>query len=269
MKILNALPVCLAGFLILTAFMAAATVDSIQIHSSISGKGPKTILFVHGWTCDETSWKFQVPALSKDYKVITLDLPGHGQSGLPKDGKLTMDMFARAVEAVRAEAKVERVVLAGHSMGTPVVIQYARLFPQHTLALVFVDGSMARSTGTGKPPSVEEFRSREGIIRGMFSPATSSEVQKLILTMMTHPSAEMALAAGAAMQDPAIWKDDVFRQPILGLFAGHPGLTERDLKPRFPNLELHHIPGTGHFLMLEKPEEFNRLLKSFLDKLQY
>jgi sigma-B regulation protein RsbQ len=269
MKILNVLSICFAGLIILAASVFSATMDGIQIHSTIKGKGPRTIIFVHGWTCDETSWDFQVPALSANYQVITLDLPGHGQSGVPKDGKLTMDMFARAVEAVRSEAKADRVVLAGHSMGTPVIIQYARLYPQHTLALVFVDGSMAPMPKTGKPPTVEQFRSREGIIRGMFSSATTPEVQKHILSMMSRPSAEMALAAGAAMQDPAIWKNDVFPQHILGLFAGYSGLTERDLKPRFPNLELHKIPGTGHFLMMEKPEEFNRLLKSFLDRLKY
>src|SRR5499427_5943383 len=103
--------------------LSAASVDGIQLHSTTSGKGAKTVVLVHGWTCDETTWESQVPVLSKEFRVITLDLPGHGKSGSPKDGKLTMDLFAKAVDAVRAEAKAERVVVVGHSMGTPVVIQ--------------------------------------------------------------------------------------------------------------------------------------------------
>src|ERR1700685_1241649 len=67
--------------------LSAATVDGIKIHSSTAGKGPKTVILVHGWTCDETVWNAQVPALLKEYRVITLDLPGHGRSGLPQDGK--------------------------------------------------------------------------------------------------------------------------------------------------------------------------------------
>lgn len=51
-------------------------------------------------------------------------------------------LFARAIEAVRGEAKAERVVLVGHSMGTPVVLRYAHLYPAHVSALVFVDGLM-------------------------------------------------------------------------------------------------------------------------------
>ncbi len=129
--------------------LSAASVDGIKIHSSIAGKGPKTVILVHGWTCDETTWNAQVPVLSKEYRVVTLDLPGHGQSGAPKDGKLTMELFARAVEAVRKDAKADRVVVVGHSMGTPVVIEYARLFPQHTAALVFVDGLVNLLRGSG------------------------------------------------------------------------------------------------------------------------
>src|SRR5580698_4491977 len=124
----------------LAAALSAATVGGIKIHSTTTGKGPKTVILVHGWTCDESTWNSQVPELSKEFRVITLDLPGHGSSGAPKDGKFSMDLFARAVEAVRKDSKADRVVVVGHSMGTPVVIQYARLFPQHTAGLVFVDG---------------------------------------------------------------------------------------------------------------------------------
>src|ERR1700690_4074394 len=133
----------------LATALSAASVDDIKIHSSTAGKGPKTVILVHGWTCDETTWNAQVPALLKEYRVVTLDLPGHGHSGSPQDGKWLMDLFARAVEAVRGESKADRVVLVGHSMGTPVVIQYARLYPQHVAALVFVDGLVTLNVGGG------------------------------------------------------------------------------------------------------------------------
>ena len=87
------------GLLFALALCAsAATVDGLKIHSAVTGRGPKTVILVHGWTCDSTSWSEQVPALSKDYRVVTLDLPGHGMSDSPKDGKFSMDLFARAVE---------------------------------------------------------------------------------------------------------------------------------------------------------------------------
>jgi len=120
-----------------------------------------------------------VPELAKHYRVITLDLPGHGKSGAPKDGKVTTDMFARAVEAVRAEQKADRIILVGHSMGTPVIRQYAHLYPQHVAALVLVDGVVVAPTPAGgrgirTPLDPDQLMTpqglsmREGMIKGMF-----------------------------------------------------------------------------------------------------
>lgn len=278
MKIRNSVPKQFLVCLIFAVPLSAASVDGIQLHSSIRGGGPKTVILVHGWTCDATAWRSQVPELAKDYRVITLDLPGHGQSGSPRVGRLSMDLFARAVEAVRREAKADRVVLAGHSMGTPVIIQYARLYPQHTVALVFVDGSirLPQNARSGLLSSAKRFagpeglKAREAMIRGMFSSSTTEEMQKHILSMMLSAPAATAAGAMEALLDPANSKEDVFTQPVLGIYAEGSGAADREhIKARFPNLDYVTMPGTGHFLMLEKPQEFNRLLKSFLEKLKY
>jgi pimeloyl-ACP methyl ester carboxylesterase len=261
----------------ITISLSAATIDGVPLHASISGKGPKTVILIHGWTCDVTSWKSQVSPLSRNYRVITLDLPGHGQSRWPENGKLSMDLFARAVEAVRSEAKTERVVLAGHSMGTAVILQYARLFPEHVAGLVFVDGMVYM------PPNLKETRSfaeqfggpnglkaREAMIRRMFTFATTPEMQKHILKMMLGAPAETAVGAMKAVMDPATWKEDVFAQPVLGLYAeGSSNRNSEYMQGHFPKMDYKEIPGTGHFLMLEKPAEFNRLLMEFLGQQKY
>jgi pimeloyl-ACP methyl ester carboxylesterase len=264
----------LTGLLLLFTSLQAATVEGIKLHSTSTGKGPRTVILVHGWTCDDTTWESQVPALSKDYRVLTLDLPGHGKSGAPKDGVLSMDLFARAVESVRSEAKAERVVVVGHSMGTPVIVQYARLYPQHVAAMVFIDGLVTNTvapSGSGPPgqrmAGPDGAKAREGMIRGMFSASTTPDMQKHILSMMMGAPETTAVGAMNATFDPAVWKGDVFPQPILALYADKSGLANREyMKTHFPHMEYTEIPGTGHFLMLEKPDEFNRLLLGFLGK---
>ncbi|HUA17678.1 MAG TPA: alpha/beta hydrolase [Bryobacteraceae bacterium] len=263
--------------LLLATSLGAASVDGIKIHSTITGKGPRTVILVHGWTCDETTWDQQVPALSQHYRVVTLDLPGHGQSGSPKDGTLSMDLFARAVETVRREAKAGRVVLVGHSMGTPVVMEYERLFPQHTAALVFVDGAVTiPKDGSFNPPDPNQLKgpggqkAREAMIRGMFSNATTPEMQQHILHMMLAAPESTAAGAMQATFDPAVWKDDVITQPVLGIYADNSRMANRDyMMTHFPNMEFVEIPGTGHFLMMEKAGEFNRLVLAFLDKQKF
>ena len=104
--------------------LSAATVDGLKIHWASAGSGKTTLVFVHGWTCDSSSWGLQVPALAKNYRVITLDLPGHGKTGLPADGKFSMDLFARAVEAVRAEAKADKIDACKSPTLPPAVSQW-------------------------------------------------------------------------------------------------------------------------------------------------
>src|SRR5579885_2327222 len=128
--------------------LGAAVIDGAKINWAVAGKGDKTVIFVHGWTCDSTTWAKQVPAVARKYQVLTLDLPGHGKSGMPK-GEFSMDLFAKAVEGVRREVKADKMILVGHSMGTPVIRQYARLFPQHVQALVLVDGPIIDANAVG------------------------------------------------------------------------------------------------------------------------
>ena len=265
----------LAIVLALTLHPSAASIDGMKIHSSTAGKNAATLVFVHGWTCDESSWAAQVPAFSSKYRVVTLDLPGHGQSGSPADGKFSMDLFARAVEAVRTETKADKIVLIGHSMGAPVIRQYARLYPQHVAALVAVDGPLdLRGFGNGfQPPPLkgpEGLKARETMIRGMFTPQTPEPVQKHVLAMMLKAPEGTAAGAMGAVLDPAIRTDDVTPMPALAIYAGTAQVPNaEETKKVLPKYEAMQIAGTGHFVMMEKPDEFNRVLTAFLEKIKY
>jgi pimeloyl-ACP methyl ester carboxylesterase len=266
---------------VMSLTLSAASVDGLRIHSSITGKGSKTVILVHGYTCDESTWTEQTPALAKEYRVVTLDLPGHGKSDSPNDGKFSMDLFARAIEAVREEVKADHVVLAGHSMGTPVVLRYAHLYPAHTSALVFVDGLMptaARQTAATANQALNlgagmgganGRAAREAMVRGFFVADTTAAVQTKVLNMMLGAPEATAVGAMNATFDPAGQTIDIPMVPILGIYAGRPVASREAVLARFPNTEYSQIPGTGHFLMLEKPEEFNRLLLGFLARQRY
>jgi pimeloyl-ACP methyl ester carboxylesterase len=259
----------------LSAFASAASVDGVAIHSTVRGSGPKTIVFVHGGTCDESSWSEQVPVFEKNYRVITLDLPGHGKSGSPKSGSLSMELFAKALEAVRVEAKAGKIVLVGHSMGTPVIRQYARMYPANVAALVPVDGVLHLSGSANAPnpdrmKGPEGLKNRETMIRGMFGKSATPAIQEHILKMMLAAPEATAYQAMAATFAAPNWTEDTFTVPALGIYADHS--TANDpvyFKKIFPNGNTIEVPGTGHFVMLEKPVEFNILLAGFLPKASF
>ena len=252
----------------------AATVDGATVHWTSRGTGSRTLILVHGWTCDESSWREQVPELSKSYRVITLDLPGHGKSGMPT--AFSMELFARAIEAVRVDAKVDRAVLVGHSMGTPVIRKYGLMYPSRVAGLVLVDGLVqlpAAGVQPGQPgrgplPSMTR-AARENMVKGMFGPATTPALQEHILKMMTGTPEATAAGAMAATWDASQWSDQKITIPVLAVYAGTRALaSEQTVKTMYPNAEYHTVPQTAHFLMMEKPAEFNRLVLSFLERVR-
>jgi pimeloyl-ACP methyl ester carboxylesterase len=256
----------------LSTLISAASVDGVSIHSTVRGSGPKTIVFVHGWTCDESSWREQVPFFEKNYRVITLDLPGHGKSGSPANGPLTMELFAKSIEAVRIEAKAGKIVLVGHSMGTPVIRQYARMYGSNVAALVPVDGVL-RLSGSPNAPNADRMKgpdglkNREAMIRGMFGKSATPAIQEHILKMMLAAPEATAYQAMSATFAAPNWKDESFKEPALGIYADHSGANDPTyFKKTFPNGTVVEVPGTGHFVMMEKPAEFNKLLADFLPK---
>ena len=259
----------------LSVLASAASVDGVPIHSTVRGSGPKTVVFVHGWTCDETSWREQAPYFEKNYRVITLDLPGHGKSGSPTNGPLTMELFAKSIEAVRQEAKAGKIVLVGHSMGTPVIREYARLYPATVAALVPVDGVLHLSGSPNAPnpdrmKGSDGLKNREAMIRGMFGKSATPSIQEHILKMMLAAPETTAYQAMAATFAAPNWKEEEFAVPALGIYADHSAADDPAYFKRiFPNGSTVEVPGTGHFVMMEKPEEFNQLLADFLPKAKF
>jgi len=160
-------------------------------------------------------------------------------------------------------------------MGVPVIRQYARMFPSHVAALVPVDGPLHLS-GNFTPPSAEALKgapglkTRETMIRGMFGPGATPAIQDHILKMMLAAPETTAMQAMTSMFLPANWTEETMPFPMLGIYADHS--TSNDpafTKKIFPKGSTVEVPGTGHFVMMEKPAEFNKLLADFLAKVKF
>jgi pimeloyl-ACP methyl ester carboxylesterase len=250
--------------------------DGMKVHYKSLGKGQTALVFVHGWTADMTSWRYQVPALDGKVRMVLIDLPGHGKSDKPKID-YTMEVFAKAVDAVLADAGVTRAVLAGHSMGTPVVRQFYRRYPKKVAGLVAVDGRLMKAE---LPPQTmkkivaqiegPDFKATVGkFIDGMLTKDTPEEVRKHLKAAYPAAPQYVAVSAMKAMQDPAIWKDDPIKVPLQAIMAKSPFWTaeyEKYVRKLAPGVDYQMMEGVGHFLMMEKPKEFNALLVAFLKK---
>lgn len=251
-----------------------ATLDGGRVHYKSIGSGDRAVVFVHGWTCDLTFWRDQVDAFAGRTRVLLVDLPGHGQSDKPLVD-YTQDLFARGVHAALADAGVKRATLVGHSMGTPVIRQFYRLYPTETAGLVIVDGGLsdplpdpaarkARIALLDGPAFAGEI---EKSIDGMFVATTTPEIRAFVKTRMTKAPKHVSVGAIKGLFAPGLWKDDPIKVPTLAIIAaGRTGRAqqEADLRRLAPQIEYQTMDGVGHFLMMEKPAAFNALVSRFL-----
>lgn len=258
-----------------TGTSRSAELDGAKIHFTDYGAGENALVFVHGWACDETVWFGQVPALAAKHRVLTIDLPGHGQSD-KVHGPYTMDLYARAIDAVLSEAKVKAATLVGHSNGTPVIRQFYRKFPNKTRGLVIVDGplrpfgdkaSMEKFIARFKESNYEETAGK--MVDGMTASIKDAALrEKIKATMLRTPQA-VAVSEFESTLDDAVWARDKITLPVLMVLAKQPAWSaeyERFVRGLVPDLEYVTWDNISHFLMMEKPDEFNRTVADFLDK---
>jgi pimeloyl-ACP methyl ester carboxylesterase len=239
-------------------------VNGVKVNYVVCGSGP-TVIFVHGWACDASFWRFQVRAFSRNYRVIAVDLPGHGKSTVPPQG-FTIGLFAKALEAVRNEVAADRVVLVGHSMGCIVIREYALSYSEPLAGLVAADGPLdtRKFAPRAGGQAIMSPAAREGLINRMFSPQTPEVLRAEITKAMLGTSAVTANGAGAAMFNP-MKSDRLITAPALTIYAGTPLFGLNNLtKEVLPKWESSQIPEAGHFVMMERPQEFNSMLADFL-----
>jgi len=283
MRSIAALSLCL-----LTGALAAetpsrfTTLDNLKIHYQSYGTGKQAVVFIHGWTCDLTFWRAQSPVYEKRRSLL-IDLPGHGLSGKP-DIPYTQDLFARAIDAVMRDSGVDKAVLVGHSMGTPVALTFLQRYPEKVAGIVIVDGFIpqppkddaerqkraAQSAEMVKTYRSPQYKSAmEGMFPFMFTEQTPAPMRDEIRTKMTAATQYVVASAMEGMMALEPPKGP-FHVPAMAIMVKRPSQAnyEEYLRSLFPDLRTYQAwEGAGHFLMMEQPERFNTALTGFLDRL--
>jgi pimeloyl-ACP methyl ester carboxylesterase len=254
----------------------AQSVDGVSISYEIHGdKGP-TVLFVHGWTCDRTYWARQVPFFATRGRVVTVDLAGHGESGQNRTD-WSIRQFANDVIAVLEAENLDGVVLVGHSLGGPVILEAAIMAPERVIASVGVDtfaDAWLRAPFTSALGSMEAdfagFVRRTA--RGMFTAESDPDlVGRISEDMASHPAVS-GIASIRALNE---WGRDRYAT-ALAEFAKPLGIIQSTFnaymaveqhQSRLPMLEIVQLDGVGHFSMLEAPDRFNDSLSRLVERL--
>ena len=247
---------------------SVASEDGAMVYYDVRGQGDRALVFVHCWSCDRSYWQNQVDEFSKDYRVVTIDLGGHGQSGLNRQ-VWTMASFGADVAAVVSKLDLKNVILVGHSMGGPVCIEAARRLPERVVAIVGVDNFQNfrdKFTKEQVDGWVAAFRSdfagtTDPFVRSMFPAGADSALVNRIATDMSSAPPDVAIGAinESALYDFVAALEQV-RVPIRTISSDMYATDTTGNAAVAASFAVKIMPGRGHFLQLEDPVTFNRLL---------
>jgi pimeloyl-ACP methyl ester carboxylesterase len=252
--------------------------DGVEISYTVQGQGTPALVFVHGWSCDKTYWREQVPEFSKKFKVVTIDLGGHGKSGLNRDN-FTIGSFGDDVAAVVNGLELDKVILIGHSMGGSVIIDAATKLPGKVEALIGIDTyeQLNDTTLTSEmmqkllAPFRADFKnSTMAFVKSMFPATADSVLVETIAMDMSSAPENVAIQAFTSMFDydkKAKWVLKDLQLPVYAVSTDFWPTDVEGNRKYTKSFEVKLMKGYGHFLMLENPEMFNRLLGETVDEI--
>ena len=249
--------------------------DGVEIAYTVTGDGTPALVLVHGWMCDQTYWLNQVDDLARDHIVVTVDLPGHGLSGIDR-AEWTVAGFGNDVVAVVEHLGLEEIILIGHSMGGPVSLEAARLMPGRTRGVIGVD-TFQDVESDWDPKQIEAMLGAMDsdfvgfcttFVTDMFPEGADPDLVTAVNNDMCNGPAEI----GSALMHNFVDYDIAEAMQSAGapIRAVNATLwpTNPEVNRKYADFDAVLMEDVGHFLMQEAPEEFNLHLRAVISELE-
>jgi pimeloyl-ACP methyl ester carboxylesterase len=268
-----------------------AEVDSVKLHYLTAGHGPSLIL-LHGYAETSLMWRPIIPILAERFIVIAPDLPGIGDSAIPKDG-LDMKTAAIRIHALARSLGVEKAEVVGHDIGLMVAYAYAAQFPAEVEKLVVMDAFLPGVAGWEaiyNDPSIWHFRfngpTPEALVQGrertyfqyFWNDLAADKTRSLpdadreaYIAAYSRPGRMRAgwayfVSFQQAAKDFAELSQNKLTMPVL-VIGGEKSLGDalaRQMKLVASNVTVVVLKDTGHWVLEERPKETTEALNKFL-----
>lgn len=251
--------------------------DGTPISYEIYGTGEPTLMFVHGWSCDARYWRAQLPHFSKNHRVVTLDLAGHGHSGTTRS-KYTMLAFGEDVRAVTEAIGSRSLILIGHSMGGSVIAEASRLMPKRVIGLIGVDTlenieypMTYKELDQMIAPLKKDFPSGcRQFVKEMILPSTDPLIRDWVLSDMSAAPPAVALSAMNEMISQYITGEsakifDEIRIPVVTVNGDLWPINYEANRRHMFSFDAIVLKKADHFLMMDRAGEFNRALEKAIN----
>jgi len=253
-----------------------ATINGITLAYSDSGAG-LPIVFLHAFPLNRTMWAQQEAALSSQFRVITVDLRGHGESDAPL-WRYTLDQTAEDVRALLDHLAIQQALFVGLSMGGYILFAFYRKYANRVKGLVLADTRAQADTPEGKEGRFQmaQIAYKQGpsaiadlMIPKLLSPATIQsrpvivqQVSAMIeSTQMSGIVGDLMAMAERPDSVPLLKQIACPVQIIVGgLDQATPPADARLMAEQIPQARLAIIPNAAHLANLEQPEAFTKIV---------
>jgi pimeloyl-ACP methyl ester carboxylesterase len=254
---------------------------ALALHYKVYGAGPPLII-LHGLFGSSNNWHTLSGQLGEHFLVYAVDQRNHGQS--PHSEEFTYGAMAEDLERFLADRGLGRSSILGHSMGGKTAMEFALRFPQKVEKLIVVDiapRAYGRShdeiLGAMVSLDLASYKSREAIDGALQNRIPDERVRQFILTNLKRLSGghyvwKINLEVLRAKYDE-VTKTQVsvvpFPGPVLFIRGDSDYIREDDralISRLFPHATLRSIPGAGHWVHADAPEEFFRVVLEFLQE---
>ena len=255
----------------------ARSADSVEIRYDARGSGSPVIMLIPGWTNPRQIWGEHAETLARDHRVIAIDLAGHGESGTNRT-TWSVKSFAEDVVAVADREQVDRVVLAGFSMGGAVALEAARLLGERAAGIVFVD--TFQDPDLVMPSEqvegvIAQFRAAWGDTAFLRAFAYTPETPDSILRWMaSFMPAELGEHQFDIFREQQRWtvegREEALRGvavPVAAINSTREPTRVEALRRYFPGFTVDTIDGVGHAGILhERVARFDSLMLALVDR---
>jgi pimeloyl-ACP methyl ester carboxylesterase len=267
---MNRIRVCFGIAALLVLIMTACASTSGGLHVDDGGRSAALpVVFVHGNGGNSAQWRAQLEHLRASRRAIAYDLRGMGQSPASPDGDYSLGAMVADLETLTQRLRSKRFVLVAHSYGGAIAATYGARHPERVAALVLVDstGSVNISEENAAKFEAAIRRNKDGVVERWFAPllAPSSELVKAAVLKSVHDTNTDAFvgALGGLRSFDMRAALDAYHGPTLAIAAADIEQPSSFHK-QFPEVAVKSVHGAGHWLMLDQPDELNRLLDEFL-----
>ena len=242
------------------------------------------IVFLHAFPLNRTMWRAQEEALSSKFRIITIDLRGHGESDAPP-GHHTLDQAAEDVRALLDHLAIQQAVLVGLSMGGYILFAFYRKYADLVKGLVLADTRAQADTVEGKEGRFQmaQVAVQKGssaiadiMIPKLLSPATIQTKPEIVQTVRAMIEGNRVSGIAADLLAMAERPESLSllsqitcpTQVIVGeLDQATPPSDAKLMADRIPSARLAIIPNAAHLANLEQPEAFNQIVAAFAPQL--